>query len=78
MLRVCLALTPGAKLAADEDTNCRLHGGLIAAALWLQEPPADEPIDLRFVEMNSGQSADISRPGMTDCLGCLSLSGKAG
>jgi hypothetical protein len=38
-----------AKLAADEDANCRLHGELIAAALWLQEPLADEPIDLRFV-----------------------------
>jgi hypothetical protein len=49
VLRVCLAFLLGAKLAADEDTNCGLHGGLIAAALWLQEPPADEPIDLRFV-----------------------------
>jgi hypothetical protein len=58
----------GSKLAADEDTNCGLHGGLIAAALWLQEPPANgigeyrNPVRSWPKHVNAGTHFGLWRP----------------
>jgi hypothetical protein len=44
-----LASLPRGQLPKDEDGHRGLHGRSIMSAFRLQEPPVDEPFDLRFV-----------------------------